>query len=84
MKSTVIENWFYSNEALFEGLENCKKYFELIEGEITEFKFSYDDLTLRFDFTVASNLSYRKSKYITIVFDRINKTLVSYYQKEAE
>ena len=84
MRSTAIEEWFDCNESLFESLDKCRKYFNLIEGEITEFKFTSDDLTVRFDFTVTSSLSYKKAKQITITLDKINGTLETYYQKEIE
>lgn len=82
MRSTRIKDWFDCNEGLFEGLDRCRKYFELIDGEISEFKYVFDDLTLRYDFTVTSSLSYAKTKKITMTFNRANGTLDTYYQKE--
>ena len=84
MQSSRIEEWFNANESLFEGLDKCRKYFELIEGEISEFRYMYDDLSNRFDFTVTSSLTYTKAKKISITFNKINGTLESYYQKEIE
>lgn len=84
MKSSKIEEWFNINESLFEGLDKCRKYFNCIEGEITEFKFIHDDLDFRFDFTVTSSLSYSKDKEISITLDKATGTLENYYQKEME
>lgn len=84
MQSSKIEEWFNINESLFEGLDKCRKYFELIDGEISEFRFVHDDLINRFDFTVTSSLTYAKAKKISIAFDKINGTLENYYQKEIE
>lgn len=84
MKSIAIENWFEENVELFPHLEVCKKYFENLEGEITEFSTHTNENTHRFDFTVKSSLSYRKPLSITITYNADWKKVESYSQKQLD
>lgn len=84
MKSTDIENWFAENVSLFPGLEGCKKYFENLEGEITEFSTHTDKSIYRFDFTVKSSLNYKKPLGITITYNKDYKEVESYSQKQLD
>ena len=84
MKSTNIEDWFAENEELFPGLEACKKYFEKLEGTITEFSTWGKDNTYRFDFTIESSLDYKKPIQISITYNKDRHEVESYSQKQLE
>ena len=84
MKSTDIEKWFNENVGLFPGLEACKKYFENLEGEITEFSTHHNENTYRFDFTVKSSVSYKKPLGITITYNEDRREVESYAQKQLD
>lgn len=84
MKSTNIENWFHENVSLFPGLEGCKKYFENLEGTITEFSTLSKDNTHRFEFKVESSLNYKKPLQIVITYNEDWKEVESYSQKQLD
>lgn len=84
MKSTAIENWFEENVSLFPGLEGCKKYFENLEGTITEFSTLSKDNTHRFEFKVESSLNYKKPLQITLIYNEDQREIESYSQKQLD
>lgn len=84
MKSTDIENWFSENISLFPGLEGCKKYFENLEGTITEFSTLAKDNTHRFEFKVESSLNYKKPLQIIITYNEDWNEIESYSQKQLD
>ena len=84
MKSIKIENWFGDNIKLFPELKECKKYFENLEGEITEFSTYYKDAEYRFDFLVENSLSYVKPIRICITYNKDWHEIGSYSQKQVD
>lgn len=84
MKSASIEKWFNENVELFTGLEVCKKYFENIEGEITEFSILSKDTTHKYEFKVESSLGYKKPLQIIITYNENYDEIESYTQKQLD